>query len=218
MANTTVRGQMIFQDENALAHGKKAVAAGKSKKSSLAGPKKNGAGLGSRKALHDITNKSKLQPQASSKTRKKNAEEVDFDISKEGYLHDHSKCIEQQRNQWDSYFSQHITGLDTNSKEDVPEYNIEKLLFWRKSDDGFYLPLRLRWMTKAATFGMNSKRYQWTSFRIFWNAQLGGAHHLTRPSITILPYLHRLCHGILKLSNSSSRKMKTTPPISSSFT
>jgi len=84
-----------------------AVAAGKGK-SSLAAPKKNGAGFGSRKALHDITNKSKLQPQASSTTRK-DVEGVDFDIAKEGFLHDHSKCIEeQQQDQWDSYFSEHI--------------------------------------------------------------------------------------------------------------
>lgn len=83
------------------------IAAGKGK-SSLAAPKKNGAGFGNRKALHDITNKSKLQPQASSKT-KNNVEGVDFDIAKEGFLHDHSKCIEaQQQNQWDSYFSEHI--------------------------------------------------------------------------------------------------------------
>lgn len=82
------------------------VAAGKGK-SSLAAPKKYGAGFVSRKALHDITNKSKLQPQASSKTYK-SPEVVDFDIAKEGYLHDHRKCIEQQQNQWDSYLSEHI--------------------------------------------------------------------------------------------------------------
>ncbi|AED91799.1 putative protein [Arabidopsis thaliana] len=125
MANTILRGQMIFQDENALAAlGKKAVAAGKGK-SSLAAPKKNGAGFGSRKALHDITNKSKLQPQASSTTRK-DVEGVDFDIAKEGFLHDHSKCIEeQQQDQWDSYFSEHIIlhGHETNIKEGVPQYN-----------------------------------------------------------------------------------------------
>ncbi|ESQ41206.1 hypothetical protein EUTSA_v10014740mg [Eutrema salsugineum] len=128
MANTIVRGQMIFQDENALALGKKAVAAGKGK-SSLAGPKKNGAGFGSRKALHDITNKSKLKPQASSKA-KKNPEGVDFDIAKEGFLHDHRKCVEeQQQNQWDSYFSEHIIlhGHDTNIKEGITEYDIKEV-------------------------------------------------------------------------------------------
>ncbi|CAH8281899.1 unnamed protein product [Eruca vesicaria subsp. sativa] len=122
MATTTVRGQLIFQDENALAHGKKVVAAGKGK-SSLAAPKKNGAGFGSRRALHDITNKSKLQPQASSKTNK-SPEVVDFDISKEGYLHDHRKCIEQQQNQWGSYLSEHIIlhSHDNDSKEyDIKE-------------------------------------------------------------------------------------------------
>ncbi|EOA22785.1 hypothetical protein CARUB_v10003502mg [Capsella rubella] len=128
MANTIAPGQMIFQDENALAaRGKKVVAAGKGK-SSLAAPKKYGAGFGSRKALHDITNKSKLQPQASSKT-KKNVEGVDFDVAKEGFLHDHSKCIEaQQQSQWDSYFSEHIIlhGHDTNIKEGIPEYNIKE--------------------------------------------------------------------------------------------
>ncbi|CAN7068448.1 unnamed protein product [Brassica rapa subsp. trilocularis] len=123
MASTTVRGQLIFQDENALlARGKKAVAAGKGK-SSLAAPKKYGAGFGSRKALHDITNKSKLQPQASLKTSK-SPEVVDFDITKEGYLHDHRKCIEQQQNQWDSYLSEHIIlhAHDTNIEEhDIKE-------------------------------------------------------------------------------------------------
>ncbi|VVB14273.1 unnamed protein product [Arabis nemorensis] len=128
MANTIVRGQMIFQDENALAHGKKTVAAGKGK-SLLAAPKKNGAGFGSRKALHDITNKSKLQPQVSSK-EKKNVEGVDFDIAKEGFLHDHCKCIEQQQqSQWDCYFSEQIIlhGHDTNIKEEIPEYNMKEM-------------------------------------------------------------------------------------------
>ncbi|KAH0907469.1 hypothetical protein HID58_039296, partial [Brassica napus] len=99
-----------------------AVAAGKGK-SSLAAPKKYGAGFGSRKALHDITNKSKLQPQASLKTSK-SPEVVDFDITKEGYLHDHRKCIEQQQNQWDSYLSEHIIlhAHDTNIEEhDIKE-------------------------------------------------------------------------------------------------
>uniref|UniRef100_A0A1J3GFW4 Protein PATRONUS 2 n=1 Tax=Noccaea caerulescens TaxID=107243 RepID=A0A1J3GFW4_NOCCA len=126
MANTILRGPMIFQDENALAHEKKAVAAGKGK-SSLAAPKKNGAGFGSRRALDDITNKSKLQPQASSKTNKKNPEGVDFDIAKEGFLHDHSKCIEQQQqqNQWDSYFSQHIILDSNNTKERIHEHDVK---------------------------------------------------------------------------------------------
>ncbi|CAA7039849.1 unnamed protein product [Microthlaspi erraticum] len=134
MANTILRGQMIFQDENALAHQKsnaslhsfEAVAAAGKGKSSLAAPKKNGAGFGSRRALHDITNKSKLQPQASSKTNKKNPEGLDFDIAKEGFLHDHRKCIEQQQQyQWDSYFSQHII-LDTNNtKERIHEDDIK---------------------------------------------------------------------------------------------
>ncbi|KAJ4882958.1 Uncharacterized protein Rs2_33051 [Raphanus sativus] len=124
MASTSVRGQLIFQDENALlAHGKKAVAPVKGK-SSLAAPKKYGAGFGSRKALHDITNKSKLQPQASSKTRKSPGE-VDFDIAKEGYLHDHRKCIEQQQqNQWDSYLSEHI--ILHSHDNDIKECDIKQ--------------------------------------------------------------------------------------------
>ncbi|KAJ0243374.1 Protein PATRONUS 2 [Hirschfeldia incana] len=122
MASTTVRGQLIFQDENALAHRKKAVPTGKGK-SSLAAPKKYGAGFGSRKALHDITNKSKLQPQASLKTNK-SPQGVDFDIAKEGYLHDHRKCIEQQQqNQWDSYLSDHI--ILHSHDNDIKEYDTE---------------------------------------------------------------------------------------------
>ncbi|CAN8256532.1 unnamed protein product [Cochlearia groenlandica] len=125
MANTTLRGHMIFNDENALAHVKKVVVAAGKGKTSLAAPKKHGAGFASRrKALNDITNKSKLKPQASSKTNKNVAEGADFDIAKEGFLHDHRKCVEEQeKNQWDCYFSDHINlhGHDSTIKDETKD-------------------------------------------------------------------------------------------------
>lgn len=56
---------------------------------------KGGSGLGSRKALGDITNKPNITKEAS--TRKKSSPKEEFNILEERFLHDHKKCIESQQ-------------------------------------------------------------------------------------------------------------------------
>lgn len=57
--------------------------------------KKGQGGLGSRKALKDITNKSSFHPEASIK--KKDPQKEEFNVTEEMFLHDHQKCIEAQQ-------------------------------------------------------------------------------------------------------------------------
>ncbi|KAL2507354.1 hypothetical protein Fot_31001 [Forsythia ovata] len=121
---------LIIQDENSAIHRKKAVVHGKSK-SSKPISKKGGAELESRKALNDITNKSSLHPEASSK--KKNSQikkhnvlergsihdhvieteessktqstvNENINVAEEGFLHDHSKCIEADKSSVERHF------------------------------------------------------------------------------------------------------------------
>ncbi|KAL2485494.1 hypothetical protein Adt_30250 [Abeliophyllum distichum] len=114
---------LIIQDENSAIHRKKAVVHGKSKSSKPISTK-GGAALESRKALNDITNKSSLLPEASSKKKnsqikKQNVLERgslhdhvieteessktestvndNINVAEEGFLHDHSKCIEAEK-------------------------------------------------------------------------------------------------------------------------
>ncbi|XP_059665375.1 protein PATRONUS 2-like [Cornus florida] len=91
---TQSQRRLIIQDENLGTHHKKAVIDGKIK-SSKPVVKKGGMGFGNRKALNDITNKSSLHPETSS--RKKNLpKEEPNNITEEMFLHDHKKCIEAQ--------------------------------------------------------------------------------------------------------------------------
>ncbi|KAL6984146.1 hypothetical protein U1Q18_017521 [Sarracenia purpurea var. burkii] len=85
MASRRTQGRLIIQDENF-----DLVAGGRSKPPS----KNGGTGLGCRKALYDITNKSSLHHEASS--RKMNLSKEEFNIEDEMFLHDHKKCIEEQ--------------------------------------------------------------------------------------------------------------------------
>lgn len=83
----------------------------KSTKRTVLGQKKLG---GARKALNDITNKSGVQPKASSKNKQiasaatATAVKGEINIAGEMYLHDHSKCIKEQQNLWDDHFSADI--------------------------------------------------------------------------------------------------------------
>ncbi|KAL6976599.1 hypothetical protein U1Q18_025387 [Sarracenia purpurea var. burkii] len=90
MASHLTQGRLIIQDENFDIHRKNLVPDGRSKPAN----KKGGTGLGCRKALNDITNKSSLHHEASS--RKMNLLKEDFNIEDEKFLHDHEKCIEAQ--------------------------------------------------------------------------------------------------------------------------
>lgn len=56
---------------------------------------KKAGGLGNRKALDNITNKSTLHHETSLK--KKHLPKEEFNIAEERFLHDHKKCIEVQK-------------------------------------------------------------------------------------------------------------------------
>ncbi|XP_057500292.1 protein PATRONUS 2-like [Actinidia eriantha] len=93
MASHLAQGRLMIQDENIDIHHKNFVVDGTSRSSKPAS-KKGGAGFGSRKALNDITNKSSIHHEASS--RKTNLPKEKFNIAEEMFLHDHKKCIEAQ--------------------------------------------------------------------------------------------------------------------------
>ncbi|XP_057790246.1 protein PATRONUS 2-like [Salvia miltiorrhiza] len=131
---------LSIQDENSVIHRKKVGADGISKTS---GPlaKKSGVVRESRKALNDITNKSSIRPETTSKSKKsgkKQSKVVEngysnqqvlecealskkkisvhekLNIAEEGFLHDHSKCIDAQKaaaasqlNFWDTVLPGH---------------------------------------------------------------------------------------------------------------
>ncbi|KAJ4721636.1 Protein PATRONUS 2 [Melia azedarach] len=94
MATRVTKGPLIIQNENLDVCNKKAIADGKTK-STKAVTKKGGVGFGSRKALNDITNKSSIHQETSSK--KKNLPKEEFNVAEEMFLHDHNKCIEAQQ-------------------------------------------------------------------------------------------------------------------------
>ncbi|GKV26243.1 hypothetical protein SLEP1_g35587 [Rubroshorea leprosula] len=83
-----------FQNENSSIQMNKATVSGKTNGSETA-TKKGGEGLGVRKALNDITNKSSTNQAASSK--KKNIRKQEFNVAEEAFLHDHKKCIKAQQ-------------------------------------------------------------------------------------------------------------------------
>ncbi|KAL7151916.1 hypothetical protein ABFS83_04G063500 [Erythranthe nasuta] len=105
---------LSIQDENSAIHRKKVAIDGKSKTSKPVS-KKGGVLLESRKALNDITNKSSIHIEASSQhntsrnkkcnhvveaealSKKKSSVNEKLNIAEEGFLHDHSKCIEAQK-------------------------------------------------------------------------------------------------------------------------
>ncbi|KAJ0249315.1 Protein PATRONUS 1 [Hirschfeldia incana] len=111
MANMNTLQRMIFPDENAPIHRKKSVTAASVKtKGTALGQKKPG---GTRRALNDITNKSGVQPKASSKNKQiastaATAVKGEINIAGEMFLHDHSKCLKEQQSLWDDHFSADI--------------------------------------------------------------------------------------------------------------
>lgn len=78
-----------------------AIVSGKTNGSETA-MKKGGVGLGVRKALNDITNKSLTNQEASSK--KKNIPKQEFNVADEAFLHDHRKCIEAQQATMNTFY------------------------------------------------------------------------------------------------------------------
>ncbi|GAB4825031.1 hypothetical protein Ancab_007904 [Ancistrocladus abbreviatus] len=102
MAALSNRGKMLIQNENFEVHRKKAPIDGKLKTSKTA-VIKGREGTGTRKPLGDLTNKSALLQEVSSK--KTNAPQEESSVAGEGFLHDHKKCIEAQQVLSDRYFS-----------------------------------------------------------------------------------------------------------------
>ncbi|CAA7024648.1 unnamed protein product [Microthlaspi erraticum] len=133
MANMNALQPMIFPDENAPIHRKKSVTAASVKtKGSVLGQKK-ALGGGPRKALNDITNKSGVQPKASSKNKKVAASasasvaaKGEINIAGERFLHDHSKCIKEQQNLWDDHFSADLILLHHDSSINEKHLTLDK--------------------------------------------------------------------------------------------
>ena len=63
--------------------------------------KKGGVAGRTRKALNDITNKSTIIHEASSK--KASLPKEEFNVAEERFLHDHKKCIDAQRKALDAF-------------------------------------------------------------------------------------------------------------------
>ncbi|KAL5564442.1 hypothetical protein UlMin_027606 [Ulmus minor] len=100
MAIRATRGQLIIPNENLDFHPKKPIVDGRTNMSKTTA-KKGGAALGNRKALNDITNKSFLHHEASSK--KNTLPKKEFNVADEMFLHDHKKCIEAQQVEWNTF-------------------------------------------------------------------------------------------------------------------
>ncbi|KAL6984326.1 hypothetical protein U1Q18_017705 [Sarracenia purpurea var. burkii] len=111
MASHLTHGQLIIQDENFDIHSKNLVAGGRSKPPT----KKGGTELGCLKALNDLTIKSALHHEASS--RKMNLSEEEFNIEDDMFLHDHEKCIEEQ-----------LMGEEFNIEDDMFLHDQEKCI------------------------------------------------------------------------------------------
>lgn len=63
---------------------------------------KKAGGLGNRKALDNITNKSILHHETSLK--KKHLPKEEFNIAEEKFLHDHKKCVQAQKAASEPFF------------------------------------------------------------------------------------------------------------------
>ncbi|XP_027333733.1 protein PATRONUS 2-like [Abrus precatorius] len=91
MAKFVAPGHLMIKEENLDLHPRKTV----KWKSSKTDGKKGVLGTAGRKALNDITNKTSLAPEASS--RKKNLPKEDVNVKEEMFLHDHKRCVEAQK-------------------------------------------------------------------------------------------------------------------------
>ncbi|KAG6629864.1 protein PATRONUS 2-like isoform X1 [Carya illinoinensis] len=124
MASHGTRGQLIIPNENLDFHHKKDVLDGKMKNTKTA-KKKGGLGHGSRKALNDITNKSSLRHEASSK--KINIAKEELNIAEEMFLHDHRKCIKAQKSALNTFYLDLVLpGQDSVCNAECQEFKQEK--------------------------------------------------------------------------------------------
>ncbi|CAK9184384.1 unnamed protein product [Ilex paraguariensis] len=124
MTSHVTKRPLIIRDENLGIPHKKAVLDGVTKNSKPAA-KKGGEGLGGRKALNDITNKSSVLHEAS--TRKKNLLKEEFNIADEKFLHDHTKCIEvKEAAMKPRFFDTVLPGHDSMSSVEFADSNSVK--------------------------------------------------------------------------------------------
>ncbi|CAM8886707.1 hypothetical protein QQ045_028159 [Rhodiola kirilowii] len=106
------RGSLIIKDENLGVNLQKKDGKGKNV---LTTNKKGGGGLGSRKALNDITNKSVVHQEVATK---RNNVTKEFNVKDERFLHDHKKCEEAHRKAGMSCFLETVLpGIDFNHVE-----------------------------------------------------------------------------------------------------
>ncbi|RVX19979.1 Protein PATRONUS 2 [Vitis vinifera] len=109
-----------------------AVVGGNSKNSKTTA--KKAGGLGNRKALDNITNKSTLHHETSLK--KKHLPKEEFNIAEERFLHDHKKCIEVQKAATEPCFldivlpghGNHINLSDSISHAEYPQAKQAKVI------------------------------------------------------------------------------------------
>ncbi|XP_015873696.3 protein PATRONUS 2 [Ziziphus jujuba] len=139
MAGRVSGGQLIIPNENLGIHQKKPFVDGKTAKSfGTASTKKGGLATGTRKALNDITNKSTIHHEASSKKTALPKEE--FNEAEEKFLHDHKKCIEAQRNALNAFqLEMVLPGIDVccnaekaQSKQKKSEHDLESPRCYRE--------------------------------------------------------------------------------------
>ncbi|KAF3454302.1 hypothetical protein FNV43_RR04749 [Rhamnella rubrinervis] len=122
MARRVSDGQLIIPNENLGIHQKKPFVDGKATKSTFATStmKKGGVAGRTRKALNDITNKSTIIHEASSKKAALPKEE--FNVGEERFLHDHKKCIDAQQNALDAFQLELVLpGIDFSCKAEKSE-------------------------------------------------------------------------------------------------
>ncbi|KAM3301939.1 protein PATRONUS 2 isoform X1 [Capsicum chacoense] len=131
MAKNLIQRPLIFQDENLNVYLKKGVITGKSKSGKPeAVIKKGTAGLKSRNALNDITNKSTALPEEAAK-KKSSHKEVkvpsELNIAEETFQHDHKKCVEAQRSAMTPkhFLELVLPGCDSASPIDIPKTEME---------------------------------------------------------------------------------------------
>lgn len=131
MTSQLTHGHLIIQKENFGIQNKKAVVGGNSKNSKTTA--KKAGGLGNRKALDNITNKSTLHHETSLK--KKHLPKEEFNIAEERFLHDHKKCIEAQKAATEPCFldivlpghGNHINLSDSISHAEYPQAKQAKI-------------------------------------------------------------------------------------------
>ncbi|KAK4791702.1 hypothetical protein SAY86_032115 [Trapa natans] len=127
MDNRVTLGASILQDENLNIKRKKSAAGlGILRTAPM---KKGGVELVSRRALNDITNKSSsvrqevhLKKRGSPKEEIRMEDHKGFSIEEEGFLHDHSKCMEAQRAAVDTFqLDLVLPGHDSKCGSDGPD-------------------------------------------------------------------------------------------------